>query len=1619
MDPQVEDRQKEEITALQVRLCHISTPHVTPHTLLQSIYDKDFTVREAKAWKGAQRLAEFDIRVTYPDPEHAEDIFFHLHTILPKTYPILACPIFKVEQGAGITKVDLARLEHAVQQEAQKYRGQEMVFQIVTFAQDWLKDNVKPPTEVSGSLAAQMNRRAIEQERHPTLIKARKQREEEEAALEQQRVAELAEQLNEQIRENAYQQQQERERMQQLARKRAMSDATTVGPDETLVEDAGQIEVFDKEVHWMNTAFDRVRLFQPRQDGLGTMFQAEPILEKSFETIPLELFSVTFMAEHYRRPQGLKKLKELESEIQRLTSVRHQNLVAILAVKLTIPRPPDNPRLVILMEQRPTLTLQDVLEDSDHLREDRATDYLGQMLAGINTLHAAGIIHRGDSAATFHRANLIETGLTGFNLKCIGLTSRDTHDHHKRVKIFNACYHVCLLALHRSNNIGFAGDPQIEDMQIPEGWMPPDAAESTLVYTKGRDVHAAGIVLLQMIMGRDVMYKYPDPQSALLSESVSPFLQQKAAMMLSSAKKNSISCSSLLGDLGSPLNQVPSNMRTPTIPFTGPKTPMVNSFLAGSPETDYFRMPPPKPRHVSRWKEDWEELEILGRGGFGEVVKARNKIDNRIYAVKRIRLRNIQNDKIFREVNALSRLNHRFIVRYYTTWVETTEDAASAVNSDIDSSTSETTDGMTSVPHSNDSVTEDHITTFDMNDLDSPSKHSFPSIHFGSRSGDDVGSDDTSESDDLFVDQNLFGTPSRPRAIPTNGTVGRPAPPVPEPKPAARILYIQMEYVERQTLKEVSSMIATTEHSRTHELDQRITEGLDEQNAWRLFHQILDALIHMSSLGILHRDIKLTNIFIDGKGDCKVGDFGLATSSLAAVDPSDVAPNIARHEEMTLDVGTALYIAPELQSRRKGPRSSAKADMYSLGIVFFEMNYFFKTDSERWDVLRQLRLPTINFPSDWDPRRTKQREIITWLLQHDPDKRPTALELSQSPLLPPRLEDEYVKSAMKLIAKPDSPHLQAVLSTLFSQPMKAVRTYLYDADAEPPEHAALNTLVIDRLEQIFHLHGAVDIESPLLLPVTNPKEDRSRALFLDRHGEVVMLPNDALAPFARAAARADIKRHPRMSKVAVFDIITPDLITGPSAATSEAVSIVSECLDNFGNLWQHYEIHLSHASILDQVLEHVPREIRQDAVDILSQTKSSTPQKRSNLLRKGVTRTVNDWLEVLSETYESIDAFAERLERSFPVLRDMLDQYIQDIRTTVQFAMASGVARPLKMNPLMLNNRSSYYAGVCFEVVRKNKYSDVLATGGRYDELIRQYSPPKPKGESSAAVALQIHMERITAALAAYQSASLRTLLKEQKSFGYWSPRRCDVYVVSYQPGYLTERLEIAAMLWKHNISADVMYEASLRGMVESENYVEQCSREGILFIVHAKPRIGSALVYKVKSVLKGTETEVAPNELVSFLQQQIAEQKRIDATTSGAASTLENPQAQAVAEKPSITGDTLVVLPGDIKKQRKATKTVMLNKAHDHSQALKNALPGLRTIAIDVPTTVFEEMIKNMSWLSNEEALRTIATGLPAQYGNYAHQIRDAVQRQKTDGQRFVLLYGIRQERIALLTLG
>jgi translation initiation factor 2-alpha kinase 4 len=55
-----------------------------------------------------------------------------------------------------------------------------------------------------------------------------------------------------------------------------------------------------------------------------------------------------------------------------------------------------------------------------------------------------------------------------------------------------------------------------------------------------------------------------------------------------------------------------------------------------------------------------------------------------------------------------------------------------------------------------------------------------------------------------------------------------------------------------------------------------------------------------------------------------------------------------------------------------------------------------------------------------------------------------------------------------------------------------------------------------------------------------------------------------------------------------------------------------------------------------------------------------------------------------------------------------------EIKKTVQYTALAGVARPISFHPLMISSHNTYFkSGVCFEVVRRNKRSDILAAGGR------------------------------------------------------------------------------------------------------------------------------------------------------------------------------------------------------------------------------------------------------------------------------------------------------------------
>lgn len=175
-----------------------------------------------------------------------------------------------------------------------------------------------------------------------------------------------------------------------------------------------------------------IHLLYAHAECLATIYQAEPIPLFSTSALvssppapsapftnstpPLEQLTITFTSPYYLTPQGLKKLQTLDAELTRLARIRHPNLCALLAVKLSVPQPAwespprlrsrdqdigrlksgkTGPKLVLLMEGRPKVTLEDVMEECDRMREDRARECLVQILSALKAVHAGDLVHRG------------------------------------------------------------------------------------------------------------------------------------------------------------------------------------------------------------------------------------------------------------------------------------------------------------------------------------------------------------------------------------------------------------------------------------------------------------------------------------------------------------------------------------------------------------------------------------------------------------------------------------------------------------------------------------------------------------------------------------------------------------------------------------------------------------------------------------------------------------------------------------------------------------------------------------------------------------------------------------------------------------------------------------------------------------------------------------------------------------------------------------------------------------------------------------------------------------------------------------------------------------------------
>lgn len=124
----------------------------------------------------------------------------------------------------------------------------------------------------------------------------------------------------------------------------------------------------------------------------------------------------------------------------------------------------------------------------------------------------------------------------------------------------------------------------------------------------------------------------------------------------------------------------------------------------------------------------------------------------------------------------------------------------------------------------------------------------------------------------------------------------------------SQLPFIVMEHVDGRLLKDI------------------IGEGpIEAVEAVRIIDGVLTALEYSHRAGVVHRDIKPGNIMITRNGQVKVMDFGIARAI------SDSSTTVA---QTTAILGTASYFSPE---QAKGESVDARTDLYSTGVVLFEM----------------------------------------------------------------------------------------------------------------------------------------------------------------------------------------------------------------------------------------------------------------------------------------------------------------------------------------------------------------------------------------------------------------------------------------------------------------------------------------------------------------------------------------------------------------------------------------------------------------------------------------------------------------------------------------------------------
>ncbi|KAI1391102.1 serine/threonine-protein kinase gcn2 [Hypoxylon trugodes] len=1553
--------------------------------VLQAIYGDDYIEHKAanSAWQKSE--PSFDIRVKALSDE---EVAVTLSVVLTATYPKSA-PLLSLKDEGHLKESTVFKLQKFIETKPKALvaleQSEPMIHELAQGLQDILEDAAQAKAQGLELPSLEEERAAHEAE---LARQAREQQEEDE------RKRQDAIKEEERVMQDMIQQEVDRQRTRVKESKKRNKTLTTPNNQfqDSHILEAGKVE-FDQECEVTDTA-GNIFVFNVvtgrtefRKGQVATTYSVWPESSggRNGPTLALKEFGLRSTAKE--SAQFKKQLQVLEGELESVKKLSHRNVLELLNYRIDRDHGETDPASMVwtariltpLADKGP---LEELLDLAGRLDVGKVRSWTADLLNALGHLHSYGIVHQ-----DIHPGNVLlfreSTGDVIPKLSDVAF-EREMH---------NLC--------RRSQKSSSANSAR------SAYWVPPEIAGSSRPqFTQKTDIWDLGVVFLQMIFGLDVFQRYQSPAALMESLSLSRPLHELVARFFKLDPKKR-----------------PRAFELSSSEFLATDAPVIidDSSVVFSPSqslTSLTQAIPMRPRHdssvrgptSSRYREDFVEEARLGKGGFGEVVKARKKLDGQIYAIKKITQRSQASlTEILKEVRLLSQLSHPAVVRYYNTWLEEIPDIADseedASTEDFDSRSKGTASRGIDVQFATSTGGLDFISS------------SHPNIEFGydesdieeeEQLEDDEEDDDNDDDDESDVDSVVHNAVPSPTKVRSNQ------------RHFKTVMYISMEYCEKRTLRD---------------LIQR-SLWKESEEIWRLFRQILEGLVHIHGLNIVHRDLKPENVFIglgpDGVNNVKIGDFGLATAGHFAVDKS-VTANLDT-SDLTRSIGTSYYVAPEVR-RTGGGSYTSKVDMYSLGIIFFEMCYYPIIGMERADKLGKLGNSSL-LPDDFQPGDKVKSDIVLSLVTHDVKERPSSIELLRSGKLPIQMENETTRRALASLTSSASPYYPKVVSALFSAPLEPTKDYAWDMSTPNPTATELmfQSAVKEELISVFRRHGAVESPRSSLYPRSphySPNQDIVQ--LLDQNGTVVQLPFDLMLGNARALAKhtncsmvrksftfGNVYRdrrnggQPLMIGEVDFDIVSTDTLD-LALKEAEVIKVLDEIINTFPST-SPMCFHLGHSDLLQLIFEfcNVDLSARQLTAESLSKLNihSNTFQKIRAELRSpliGISATSIEDLKRFDFRDTPAKAFA-KLKGIFEGSRmyEKLQPTLAHLKDVVEYTKRLGVHAKIYINPLSSIKENFFSGGMLFQCLYDKKFKDVFAAGGRYDSLIKAHRPRVAEGPH--AVGFSLAWEK----LARLPKSGGKAFLKkpEDEMPGIFNTKRCDVLVASFDAHTLrTAGIEILSMLWSHDISAELARDSRSPEELTSRNRDETYS-----WIVIIK----QDNVLKIRTMDRKDipDAEISTSQLLPWLRAALRE--RGTARQSEAISNA-TPLAQNGVISPNPDQEVRVLVAGT--RSKKFNRLVVIEQAQANAAGLLQTFLDGPIAAVETSDVVLE-LIQDTTALSEPDSWRKAEQSVEKNERRYVREIHDMLLAWRTawenkDGGRNAFVYNFRTTKCIYYDLG